>query len=125
MAFEILRRVWHMALGEPLGLGSAAPFLQEFGILREVFGAFLLILIGVELMRTVAMYLQQHELHVEVVFTVAMIAITRHAIDLDVGHAEPLLLVGMGVMILALTAGYYLYRKATGDSGRPPDALGS
>jgi uncharacterized membrane protein (DUF373 family) len=112
MAFEIFRRIWHIASGNPLGLESAREFLKEFAMLREVFGAFLLILIGVELMRTVVIYLEEHELHVEVVFTVAMIAIARHAIDVDVAHASPMLLIAMGVVILALTAAYYLYRRA-------------
>jgi len=115
LAQEILIRLWHLMLGEPLGPASAVEFLEQFAILRQVFGAFLLILIGVELMRTVVMYLEQHVLHVEVVFTVAMIAIARHAIDLDLEHAQPMLLVGMGAMILALTLGYYLYRKAVVD----------
>lgn len=121
MAFEIFRRLWHIALGHPLGLQSAADFLKEFAMLRQVFGAFLLILIGVELMRTVVIYLEEHELHVEVVFTVAMIAIARHAIDVDVAHADPMLLIGMGAVILALTAAYYLYRRTVSEAGSRGD----
>ena len=117
MAYEIFRRIWHIALGHPLGLHSAADFLKEFAMLRQVFGAFLLILIGVELMRTVVIYLEEHELHVEVVFTVAMIAIARHAIDVDVAHADPMQLIGMGAVILALTAAYYLYRRTVNETG--------
>jgi hypothetical protein len=81
---------------------SALEFLKKFAMLRQVFGAFLLILIGVELMRTVVTYLEKHELHVEVVFTVAMIAIARHAIDVDIEHIDPLALLGMGALIVAL-----------------------
>ena len=116
LAIETARRLWYRALGQPLGLESMVEFLEEFMMFRSVFGAILLVLIGVELMRTVVAYLEHHELHVEVVFTVAMIAIARHAIDIDIEHANPLLLIGMGVMILALTAGYYLYRRAVWDS---------
>ena len=68
-------------------------------------------------MRTVVTYLERHELHVEVVFmvfTVAMIAIARHAIDVDIEHVEPVALIGMGALILALTLGYFLYRRAVG-----------
>jgi len=110
--WEILKRVWFLALGQPLGPESALDFLAQFAMLRQVFGGFLLLLIGVELMRTVVMYLEQHELHVEVVFTVAMIAIARHAIDVDLEHASPLLLFGMRAMILSLTIGYFLYRRS-------------
>ena len=103
-----------MAAPLRLGTESALEFLHEFAYFRQVFGAFLLILIGVELMRTVVTYLERHELHVEVVFTVAMIAIARHAIDIDIENVEPVALVGMGALILALTLGYYLYRRTVG-----------
>jgi uncharacterized membrane protein (DUF373 family) len=39
-------------------------------LLRDVFSGFLMILIGLELMKTIAMYLDDHIVHVEVVFTV-------------------------------------------------------
>jgi uncharacterized membrane protein (DUF373 family) len=115
---ETVRRLWYVAIGQPLGLASAAEFLHQFGALREIFGAVLLVLIGVELMRTLVIYLQQHDLHVEVVFTVAMIAIARHAVDLDLEEVEPLRLVGIGVMIFALTVGYYIYRRTLRDDAK-------
>jgi uncharacterized membrane protein (DUF373 family) len=58
------------------------------------------------------MYLERHELHVEVVFSVALIAVARHAIDLNFEHIEPLNVVGLGVVIIALAAGYFLFRRA-------------
>jgi uncharacterized membrane protein (DUF373 family) len=63
-----------------MGTGSAIAFLQGFAHFRPVSGAFLLILNGVERMRSVVACLEPHELHVEVIFTVEMIAIARHAI---------------------------------------------
>jgi uncharacterized membrane protein (DUF373 family) len=72
---------------------------------REVFGRFC-DLIGVELMRTVVTYLERHELHVRS-FTVAMIVIARHAIDVT-SNVEPMALI-KGALILALTLGYYLF----------------
>lgn len=95
-------------------------FHQRMNFLREIFSGFLLLLIGIELMKTVVMYLSSHVLHVEVVLTVAMIAIARHTIDLDLEHSDPFLLMGIGVMILALSIGYYYFRRATeagGESG--------
>lgn len=112
LASEIFHRVAGRMMGEPPLTGVAArEFFERLGILHEAFGAFLLILIGLELMKTVVMYLDQHELHVEVVFTVAMIAIARHAIDLNLTETPPLVLVGMGVLILALSLGHYFFRK--------------
>jgi len=57
------------------------------------------------------MYLTKKTVHVEVVFTVAMIAIARKVIILDVKELSSLTLIGIGVIIFALSAGYYLVRR--------------
>jgi len=83
-------------------------FLLDINELLDVFGMFLLVLIGVELLETVKMYLNKKTVHVEVVFTVAMIAIARKVVILDVKALSSLTLIGIGAIILALSAGYYL-----------------
>jgi uncharacterized membrane protein (DUF373 family) len=122
LAAEIVKSVISRALGAPpLGMRYVMEFFDRLSGLHVIFGGFLLILIGLELMKTVVAYLDHHELHVEVVFTVAMIAIARHAIDLNLSETPPLTLVGMGVLIVALSGGYYLFRKSTAMKGVPPD----
>lgn len=86
-------------------------FLIEIDELLEIFGMFLLVLIGVELLETVKMYLSKKTVHVEVVFIVAMIAIARKVIILDIKEVPSLTLVGIGTIIVALSAGYYLLTK--------------
>ena len=91
---------------------SAVHSIDELGELRPVFSGFLLILIGLELMKTISMYLAEHVVHVEVVLTVAMIAVARHAIEIDYEAANAGQLVGTAALVLAVTAGYYLYKRA-------------
>jgi len=86
-------------------------FILEIAELLDIFGMFLLVLIGVELLETVKMYLENKTVHVEVVFTVAMIAIARKVIILDVKELSSLTLIGIGVIIFALSAGYYLVSR--------------
>ena len=81
-------------------------------ILHEVFAGFLMILIGLELMKTIVMYLYEHVIHVEVVMSVAMIAIARHAIDVDYKTAPPMAMVGIGIVIISLAVGYFCFKKA-------------
>jgi uncharacterized membrane protein (DUF373 family) len=86
-------------------------FLLDINELLDVFGMFLLVLIGVELLETVKMYLSKKSVHVEVVFMVAMIAISRKVIILDIKEVSSLTLIGIGAIIVALSAGYYLLTR--------------
>lgn len=87
----------------------------------EIFGYFLLILIGVELLETIKAYLLKNEIHVEIIILVAIIAVARKIILLDpfVEGVEILYSEGMialGVVIIALAASYYLVKKSYTES---------
>ena len=90
---------------------SPPIILLDVNELLDVFGMFLLVLIGVELLETVKMYFDKKTMHVEVVFTVAMIAIARKVIILNIKDVSSLTLIGIGVIILSLSTGYYLLAK--------------
>ena len=94
-------------------------FLLEIGELLDIFGMFLLVLIGVELLETVKMYLTQKAVHVEIVFTVALIAIARKVIILDIKGVSSLTLVGIAAIIVALSFGYYLLTRKRATSSAP------
>lgn len=91
---------------------SPPMFLLEIEELLDIFGLFLLVLIGVELLETIKTYLKENVIHVEVVFPLAIIAITRKVIILDVKQTPGITLIGIACIILALSAGYYLLKKA-------------
>lgn len=84
--------------------------LLEIDELLDIFGLFLLVLIGVELLETIKAYLKENVVHFEVVLTVAMIAITRKVIILDVKDLPAMTLVGIAAIIVALAAAKYYYR---------------
>ncbi|OPX72779.1 MAG: Phosphate-starvation-inducible E [Methanoregulaceae archaeon PtaB.Bin108] len=80
-----------------------------------VFGFFLLILIGIELLDTIKAYIKKQEIHVEIIVLLAIIAVARKIILLDPYSDMPLsdlTLWGMGVVVICLAAAYYLIRKA-------------
>jgi len=79
--------------------------------LHKIFGGFLSVLIGIELLHTIKMYLKEDVVHVEIVLLVALIGVSRHIIDLDVEHLEPITIFGISSLILTLSAGYYLIKK--------------
>lgn len=79
--------------------------------LHKVFGGFLSVLIGIELLHTIKMYLKEDVVHVEIVLLVALIGISRHIIDLDITHLKPLTLFAISSLIIALSGGYLLIKK--------------
>jgi len=87
-------------------------FLLEINELLDIFGLFLLVLIGVELLETIKAYLKENVVHFEVVLTVAMIAIARKVITLDVKDLPAMTLVGIAAIIVALAAAKYFFRRA-------------
>lgn len=82
--------------------------LQE---LLEVLGFFMMVLIGLELLETIKNYLTQHALHVEVVILVAMIAISRKVIILDMKEISANSMMGIAFLLLSLSVSYYLIKK--------------
>lgn len=88
-------------------------FLLSAGQLIEVFGLFMLVVIGIELLETIMKtYITKNQPHYEVVLSVAIIAIARKVIILDLKEVDSLSLFGIASIIIALTAGYYLMKRA-------------
>lgn len=54
--------------------------LLDISEMLDIFGLFLLVLIGVELLETIKAYMKDNVVHIDVVLTVAMIAIARQVI---------------------------------------------
>jgi uncharacterized membrane protein (DUF373 family) len=79
--------------------------------LFEIFGFFLILLIGVELLETIKAYLAENVIHSEIVLEVALIAISRKVIILDVKDYEPLTIVGIAALILAIAVSFFLIKK--------------
>ena len=95
--------------------------------LLAIFNFFLLVLIGLELIEVIKVYLVDEQVHVEVIFLVAIIAVARKIIVLDVKELDPLVSLGMAAIIVSLAGGYYLLKrglnvKETGDSTKKAEA---
>jgi uncharacterized membrane protein (DUF373 family) len=87
-------------------------FLLNIEEMLEVFGFFLMVLIGLELLQTMKSYLEEDKVHAEVVILVALVAVSRKIIILNYEEITPLMLLGMSGIIVALGGGYYLVRRA-------------
>ena len=79
--------------------------------LFEIFGFFLVLLIGVELIETIKAYLSENVVHSEIVLEVALIAISRKVITLDVKAFEPLTLLGIATLVISIALAYFLIKR--------------
>jgi uncharacterized membrane protein (DUF373 family) len=86
-------------------------FLIRVQGLLEIFGYFLLVLIGVELLETLKAYLQKDVVHVRVVLEVALIAMARKVIIEEPNAVPGLTLFGIAALILALGIAFYFERQ--------------
>jgi uncharacterized membrane protein (DUF373 family) len=91
---------------------SEMLFQLEKDDIYKIFSAFLLVLIGIELLQAMSVYLKENAIHVETVLLVAIIAVARHLIDVNYEETDALKLVGFASLILSLTIGYYFIKKA-------------
>jgi uncharacterized membrane protein (DUF373 family) len=90
--------------------------LLEIHELLELFGLFLLVLIGIELLHSVKTYIVRREFHLETVLTVAMIAVARKIIVLEPKELPEGTLLGMAALVIALALGYYVMRRSHRES---------
>jgi uncharacterized membrane protein (DUF373 family) len=70
-----------------------------------IFGFFLMILIGIELLEALKVYLSEDKIQVEVIFTIALIAVAKKIITLDIATIPSLTLIGIAAVITSLSVG--------------------
>lgn len=86
-------------------------FILEIHELLELFGLFLLVLIGIELLETMKKYYNEGRVDLDVIIAVSLIAIGRKIITMDPKEYDPLTLIGIAAIILALIAGYWVIKR--------------
>ncbi len=90
-----------------------APVLRlDVSQLVDLFSMFLLVLIGVELLETVKAYMIDKSVHVEVIVSVGLVAITRKVVLLEPKTLDGLSLIGIAAIIAALAGAYWALRRS-------------
>ena len=115
------------SIAELIGLIYAGLFVQSIYRLDNhelvnLFGFFLLVIIGIELLETLKTYLHENTIHFEIVILVALIAIARKVILLEPdNYSNGIVMIGIGVIILSLGATYLMIKKAKSIKAAEPD----
>ncbi len=94
-------------------------FLFDIHKLREFLGILISVVIAVELLDTVRVYFDESAVKIEVIFLIAMMALAREVIILDLPKIEGATLVGVAAIIAALSGGYFLIRRGAKAAGEP------
>jgi uncharacterized membrane protein (DUF373 family) len=88
---------------------SAPPFmLLTISDILALFGAFMAVLIAVEILINILIYLRDDVIHVKIVMATALMAISRKVIILDLTRISPDYILAIAAMTLAMSVGYWL-----------------
>jgi len=88
------------------------PFLLlSISDILATFGAFLAVLIAIEIFTNITLYLETDIIPVKLVVATALMAISRKVIIFDFGKITPIFILGTAAVILALGITYWLISK--------------
>jgi uncharacterized membrane protein (DUF373 family) len=80
--------------------------------MQQSFAGVLSVVLGLELFETLKTYFTEHQIRLEVILVVAIIAVGRQVVQVDFEHTPGAVLFGLSAVILALTLGYFLVKRA-------------
>lgn len=90
---------------------SPPHFILTIGDVLATFGAFMVVLIAIEIFQNIILYLRDDVIHVKIVLATALMAIARKIIILDYDTLEPQYVYATGLVLLATGFSYYLIHK--------------
>ncbi|GMG86274.1 phosphate-starvation-inducible PsiE family protein [Biformimicrobium ophioploci] len=84
----------------------------DSGELLRIFGFAFMVIIGFELIEAIEVYFRENIIHAEVVILIAVIAMSRKVILLDLSEYDPVAVIGLSMILLALGGSYFAIKKA-------------
>ena len=99
-------------------------FSPPFGLLtvaelQDLFGHFLIVLIGLELLETIESSVSERRIRVASVLLVAMIALARKVIVLEVSDVPPTGMLSLAALFVGLAVSYYVVGRLDRSESRP------
>ena len=92
---------------------AGEPFhLLNDKVMMGLFGSILMVLIGIELLDTVKTYLKEDVVRVEIIILVAIIALAKKIIVMDLSDYEAITMLGLAALLITLAVSYYLIKQS-------------
>ena len=83
-------------------------FMLTISDMLAMFGAFMAVLIAIEIFVNITIYLREDVIHVKIVMATALMAVARKIIILDLDLLEAPYLWGLASIVFAMSIGYWL-----------------
>lgn len=83
-------------------------FLLQISDILATFGAFMAVLIAIEIFVNITIYLREDVIHVKIVMATALMAIARKVIILDMKEYQATDLLGLAAIVLATSIAYWI-----------------
>ncbi|HVZ53449.1 MAG TPA: phosphate-starvation-inducible PsiE family protein [Pseudolabrys sp.] len=119
----IVFSIWHLALNIFRSILASSFDPTDYAVFQTVFGMIFTVIIALEFKRSLLVLAERIDGVVQVrsVLLIALLAVVRKLIILDVAHTEALQLLALAAAILALGGAYWLVRDR--DSRGPKTAV--
>jgi uncharacterized membrane protein (DUF373 family) len=88
-------------------------FILDIGDILVTFGAFMAVLIAVEIFVNIVLYLRHDVIHVKLVIATALMAIARKVIILDFAETSAMEALALGVVLVATALAYWIVYRYT------------
>ena len=92
-------------------LAAEPRFILTMGDILVTFGAFMVVLISIEIFQNIILYLRDDVIHVKIVLATALMAIARKVIILDYDELDPMYIFATGIVLLATGITYFFVHK--------------
>jgi len=104
---DVVYELYQRMLREPQGLLTITDILATFG-------AFMAVLIAIEIFVNIIIYLREDVIHVKIVMATALMAIARKVIVLDFEEEgfQPEYVYGIALVVITMSVGYWLVHHA-------------
>jgi uncharacterized membrane protein (DUF373 family) len=113
--FMVIVIVWSVAdVVFLMILKAQEPYLliSDMDEVLTIFGAFLVVLIAIEIFLNIILYLKKDMNHLKLVIATALMAIGRKVIILDYDQVRDWHMIGMGALILSLGFAYWFISRS-------------
>lgn len=92
-------------------LMAEPKFILTMGDVLATFGAFMVVLIAIEIFQNIILYLRDDVIHVNIVLATALMAVARKVIILDYDELSYMYIFATGVLLVATGIAYYLVHR--------------